>query len=58
VFDALLARRPYKEPMPASAAAAIIVQGRGAHFDPLVVDAFLRLLPRFEQVAARLADAA
>jgi putative two-component system response regulator len=58
VFDALLARRPYKEPMPASAAAAIIVQGRGAHFDPLVVDAFLRLLPRFEQVAARLADGA
>lgn len=56
VFDALLARRPYKEPMSPAAAAAIIFQGRGAHFDPTVVDAFRRLLPQFEQVALRLAD--
>ena len=57
VFDALLARRPYKAPMAPGTAAAIIIAGRGAHFDPAVVDAFLRQLPQFEQVAARLADA-
>ncbi|MBV8665427.1 MAG: response regulator [Burkholderiaceae bacterium] len=56
VFDALLARRPYKEPMTVSAAADFIVQGRGAHFDPAVVDAFLRVLPACEEVMIRLAD--
>jgi putative two-component system response regulator len=56
VFDALLARRPYKEPMTPAQAAGLIAAGRGAHFDPAVVDAFHRQLPAFEQVAQRLAD--
>lgn len=56
VFDALMARRPYKEPMTAATAAEFIVRGRGTHFDPAVVDAFLRVLPACEQVARRLAD--
>ncbi|OGS91290.1 MAG: two-component system response regulator, partial [Gallionellales bacterium GWA2_59_43] len=43
VFDALLARRPYKEPMTVEQAAAIIVEGRGKHFDPEVVDAFMAI---------------
>jgi putative two-component system response regulator len=57
VFDALMARRPYKEPMNAAQAADFIMRGRGAHFDPAVVDAFLRVLPAFQEVAQRLADA-
>lgn len=56
VFDALMARRPYKEPMTAATAAAFIVRGSGSHFDPAVVDAFLRVLPACEQVARSLAD--
>jgi putative two-component system response regulator len=56
VFDALMARRPYKEPMPAAQAVEFIVRGRGAHFDPAVVEAFVRILPAFEEVARRLAD--
>jgi len=56
VFDALTTRRPYKEPMPVAQAVELIVAGRGAHFDPAVVDAFERQLPAFEQVALRLAD--
>ncbi|SFV11061.1 HD domain-containing phosphohydrolase [Pseudoduganella namucuonensis] len=56
VFDALMARRPYKEPMTAAQAAEFIVRGRGAHFDPAVVDAFLRVLPACERVALSLAD--
>jgi putative two-component system response regulator len=56
VFDALLARRPYKEPMSVATATEIIVKGKGAHFDPEVVDAFIAILPQFEQVARQLAD--
>ena len=58
VFDALMARRPYKEPMTSAQAAEFIVRGRGAHFDPAVVDAFLRVLPGCEEVARSLADEA
>ena len=57
VFDALLARRPYKEPMSVEQAAEIILRGKGGHFDPEVIDAFVTLLPQFEQVAISLADA-
>lgn len=40
VFDALISRRPYKEPFPLDKSFAIIREGRGRHFDPEVVDAF------------------
>jgi putative two-component system response regulator len=53
VFDALMAHRPYKEPMTAAQAAEIVVRGRGSHFDPDVVNAFLRILPACELVAQR-----
>jgi HD-GYP domain-containing protein (c-di-GMP phosphodiesterase class II) len=43
VFDALTSRRPYKEPLPCAAAVAQIEQGRGSHFDPAMVDAFLAI---------------
>lgn len=41
VFDALVSRRSYKEPMPYEKAMQIIKDGAGKHFDPLVVDAFV-----------------
>jgi putative two-component system response regulator len=53
VFDALMTHRPYKEPMTAAQAAGIIERGRGSHFDPDVVNAFLRILPACESVAQR-----
>ena len=40
MFDALTSRRPYKEPFPLDRAYTILREGRGAHFDPAVVDAF------------------
>ncbi|MBU2487929.1 MAG: response regulator [Proteobacteria bacterium] len=40
VFDALICRRPYKEPFPVEKALRIIREGSGGHFDPRVVDAF------------------
>ena len=43
VFDALISRRPYKEPWPPVDAAAEIERGAGTQFDPTVVAAFLKL---------------
>jgi HD-GYP domain-containing protein (c-di-GMP phosphodiesterase class II) len=43
VFDALASRRPYKEPLSCEASVALVAEGRGRHFDPEVVDAFLAI---------------
>lgn len=56
VFDALTSRRCYKPPMTIAEATRIITDGRGTHFDPDVVDAFLQLRPAFAEIAERLAD--
>jgi adenylate cyclase len=41
VYDALVAWRPYRLPMPHEQAVGIIRAQRGTHFDPDVVDAFV-----------------
>ena len=41
VFDALLSERPYKRAWTPEAARDEILRGRGQHFDPGIVDAFL-----------------
>lgn len=56
VYDALISRRVYKEGMPHEKAAAIIVQGRGQHFDPDIVDAFVAVQDQFQAIAQRFAD--
>ncbi len=56
VYDALISRRVYKLPYPHTQAVTIIVQGRGAHFDPAVVDAFLADAERFRATAIEHAD--
>ena len=40
VFDALVSNRSYKKGFPYDKAFDIIREGRGTHFDPLIVDAF------------------
>jgi adenylate cyclase len=55
VYDALISKRVYKDPMPHEKAAQIIVEGRGTHFDPEVVDVFLENQERFREIAARYA---
>lgn len=42
VFDALTSERPYKRAWPMEQAIAFLRTGRGVHFDPDCVDAFLR----------------
>lgn len=56
VFDALTCKRHYKEPFPIDTVVRILIEGRGRHFDPEVVDAFLALQHRFVEVALRYAD--
>jgi len=56
VYDALISRRVYKEGMPHDKAVGIIAEGRGSHFDPDIVDAFMALQQQFQDVAKRYAD--
>ncbi len=56
VYDALICRRVYKEPMPHGQAVALIRSGRGAHFDPDIVDAFDAVEDQFRRIALRFAD--
>jgi putative nucleotidyltransferase with HDIG domain len=51
VFDAVTSNRPYRTPLPVEAARDEIVRGRGTHFDPQVVDAFLTIpVPRLVEI--------
>ena len=47
VFDALTSRRVYKPPMSIHEALDLMREGRGAHFDPHLLDQFLQLAPGF-----------
>lgn len=50
VFDALTSPRPYKRAWSVEEAAHEIRNGAGTHFDPVVVDAFLSVLPRIKAI--------
>ncbi|MCM8593883.1 two-component system response regulator [Accumulibacter sp.] len=56
VYDALISRRVYKERMSHEAATEIIIEGRGSHFDPDVVDAFAEINQEFRLIAERYPD--
>lgn len=48
VYDALRSERPYKSAMSHEDAIELMHEGRGSHFDPEVVDAFLTIAEEFE----------
>lgn len=56
VFDALMSKRPYKEPFTLEKSLDIIKEGRGGHFDPAVVDAFLESLDDILVIKDRYKD--
>lgn len=56
VYDALICRKVYREPMPHTQAVEVITQVRGKHFDPDVVDAFLDLEQQFHAIAVSYSD--
>jgi putative two-component system response regulator len=56
VYDALVSKRVYKEAYQHDMARAIILQGKGTHFDPMVIDAFLACEKAFIQISERFSD--
>ena len=56
VYDALISQRVYKAALPHDRAVQIVFQGRGTHFDPDMVDAFIGIQDEFEAIAQRFAN--
>lgn len=57
VFDALISVRVYKPAMPYDVARDIIVEGKGKHFDPDLVDIFVEGFEDFVTIGKRYHDA-
>jgi adenylate cyclase len=55
-YDALTSKRVYKSKIPHEKAVEIITEDKGSHFDPEVVDAFLRVKENFREIAFKYAD--
>jgi len=51
VYDALISKRPYKEPMSHEKACEIIESQSGKQFDPVFIKIFKNIKTQFEQVA-------
>jgi putative two-component system response regulator len=56
VYDALISKRVYKPAFSHEQACATIVKGRGAHFDPDMVDAFVEIAEDFRDIAQKYPD--
>lgn len=56
VYDALISRRVYKPPFSHEKAMAVIAEGRGSHFDPDIVEAFLNSAQGMQAIAEHFAD--
>ncbi len=50
-YDAIISRRPYKEPKTHEQAVEIIVQDSGEHFDPILVKSFLKIADEFKKIS-------
>lgn len=56
VYDALISKRVYKESFDLNLAFRIMKEGRGTHFDPDMIDAFLEIKDEFEKIANSFVD--
>lgn len=56
VYDALISKRVYKGAMTHDEAKSIIMQGRGSHFDPDIVDTFMHVSDLFDSIANTYGD--
>ncbi len=56
VYDALSCKRHYKEAFAPERVRALMVDGRGTHFDPRLLDAFLQLEDEFLAIAEHYRD--
>lgn len=56
VYDALTTRRAYKEALSHDQAVAIIMSGKGSHFDPDLVEVFSDINEEFRDIADKFRD--
>lgn len=56
VYDSLVSKRPYKEPLPHEDAVALMAQGSASRFDPDLAEAFLEHADQFRRIAHKYAD--
>jgi putative two-component system response regulator len=56
VYDALTTPRVNKKAWPTEEAASWIIEQKGKHFDPIVVEAFESMRKQFEHIQHTLAD--
>jgi putative two-component system response regulator len=56
VFDALTSRRPYKGALRVEDALEIMQAGRGTHFDPTLLDAFIQGMDQVLEIKATFTD--
>jgi putative two-component system response regulator len=57
VYDALISQRVYKDGMPHEKAMGIVIDGKGSHFDPDIVEAFVEIQKDFSEIARQFSDA-
>ena len=55
-YDTITSRRPYKAAFDHEEAVRRIARDRGTHFDPVLVDVFLRCHREFAEIRGRLTD--
>lgn len=56
VYDALISRRVYKPAFSHEESVRIMKEGRGSHFDPDILDAFLHIEEAFRAIARQYSD--
>ncbi len=56
VYDALISKRVYKPSFTHDDAVRIILEGKGSHFDPDMVEAFEKVVEQFYEVAEQYKD--
>ena len=56
VYDALCSRRSYKEPWEENCSIDFVCQCKGTHFDPELVEIFIKQLPFIRAIQERYAD--
>lgn len=56
VYDAVISKRVYKNAMSHDEAMQIMTDGKGSHFDPVVINAFFKVEPQFNCIAAQNKD--
>ena len=56
VYDALISRRVYKQPIPHEEAIQMMLAERGRHFDPALVDALESAAGKFAEIAQNFRD--